>query len=143
MMAAEASLNSDAVWPAVMSKGILELCRVANAPDGLPLLQTYREYIVRPASSETQKGLAKPADANARPDSRSTGAVPVDSEAESGENPGQELAVEFTLRVTSFSADKLGKELFSDSARLQGVPFGSAGHVDSGPRPVALAQPSL
>ena len=112
MMATEASLNSLAVWPAVMSKGILDLCKVANAPDGLPLLQIYREYIVRPASPEVQKGLANPGNADARADARSAGAVHVDSEAGSGEGSPQELEMEFTLRVTSFSADKLDKVLF-------------------------------
>lgn len=112
MMATELSLNSLAVWPAVMSKGILDLYKVANAPDGLPLLQVYREYTVRPASPEIQKGLANPGDANTRPDSRSAHAVPVDPEAERGEGSHEELAMEFTLRVTSFSADKLDKGLF-------------------------------
>jgi hypothetical protein len=58
MMATESGANCLAVWVAVMSKGILDLCKVAIAPDGLPLLQVYREYMVAPASSETQKGLA-------------------------------------------------------------------------------------
>ena len=111
-MATELSLNSLAGWSAVMSRGILDLCKVANAPDGLPLFQIYREYMLRPASAETQKGLAKPGVANAPADSRSASAVPVDSEAESGDGPAQELAMEFTLRVTSFSADKLDKGLF-------------------------------
>jgi hypothetical protein len=35
-------------WPAVMSKGILDIHKVANA---LPLLQIYREYTVPPASA--------------------------------------------------------------------------------------------
>jgi hypothetical protein len=106
MTATELSLNSLAVWPAVMSKGILDLYKVANAPDGLPLLQIYRGYAVPPASPEIQKGLANPSDA------RSPGAVPVDSEAKTGEGSQQELAMEFTLRVTSYSADKLDKRLF-------------------------------
>jgi hypothetical protein len=89
-----------------MSKGILDLHRVANAPDGLPLLQIYRGYTVPRASPEIQKGLANPGDA------RSPGAVPVDSEAKTGEDSQQELAMEFTLRVTSSSADKLDKGLF-------------------------------
>jgi hypothetical protein len=112
MMAAELSVNSLAVWPAVMSKGIFELCRVANAPDGLPLLQIYRAYMVGPAAAETQKGVANPGVANVPSDSRSGSAVAVDPEAESGDGSTQELGMEFTLRVTSFSADKLDKGLF-------------------------------
>jgi hypothetical protein len=106
MMATELSLNSLAVWPAVMSKGILDLCKVANAPDGLPLLQIYRGYTVPPASPAIQKGLANSSD------TRSPDAVPVDSEAKTGGGSQQELAMEFTLRGNSFSADKLDKELF-------------------------------
>jgi hypothetical protein len=75
MMASELNANAFAVWPAVMSKGILDLCRIANAPDGLPLLQIYQEYSVRPGSDK-------------------------------------ELGFEFTLRITSFSADSLDKQLF-------------------------------
>lgn len=113
MMAVELSVNSVAAWSAVMSRGILDLCKVANAPDGLPLLQIYREYMLRADSEETQKGLAKPGDADARPDPHSTSAVPVDSEAgRRGDGSTQELAMEFTLRITSFSADKLDKGLF-------------------------------
>jgi hypothetical protein len=81
MMAVELGANSLAVWPAVMSKGILDLCKVANAPDGLPLLQTYQEYIKRPAPSEAEKGLANRGDANALANSGSAGAVPVDAGA--------------------------------------------------------------
>jgi len=105
MMATELSLNSFAVWPAVMSKAILDLCEVANAPAGLPLLQIYREYTVPPGSPAIQKGLANPGDA------RSLGSIPVGSEAKTGEGSQRELA-EFTLRVTSYSADKLDKRLF-------------------------------
>ena len=112
MMATELSLNSFAVWPAVMSKGILDLCKVANAPDGLPLLQIYRGYTVPPTAPEIPKGFANPGHADGPADSRSVGTVPVDSEAKSGEGSGQELATEFTLRVTSFSADRLDKRLF-------------------------------
>ena len=75
IMASELNVNSFAIWPAVMSKGILDLCRIANAPDGLPLLQIYQEYSVRPGSDK-------------------------------------ELGFEFTLRITSFSADSLDKQLF-------------------------------
>ena len=57
MMATEANANSDAVWPAVMSKGILDLCKIASTPDGLPLLQTYQEYIVRPGSPDKELGF--------------------------------------------------------------------------------------
>ena len=124
MMATELSLNSLAVWPAVMSKGILDLCRVANAPEGLPLLQIYREYTVGPASPEIQKGLANPGNPNVGADPRSAGPVPGDSEAKSGEGSRQELVMEFTLRVTSFSADKLDKGLFQ-------IPAGyKESHVD-------------
>ena len=125
MMAVEAGANSLADWPAIMSKGILDLCKVANAPDGLPLLQVYREYMVAPASSETPKGLANQGDAKARVDSGSAGTVPVDSAAPSGEGSRQELGVEFTLRITSFSADKLDKGLF------QIPPSYTESHVDS------------
>ena len=124
MMATELSLNSLAVWPAVMSKGILDLCKVGNAPDGLSLLQIYRGYAVAPASPEMQKGLASPGNANAGANPRSAGAVPVDSEAKTGEGSRQELVSEFTLRVTSFSADNLDKGLFQ-------IPSGyKESHVD-------------
>jgi len=112
MMATESSLNSLPVWPAVMSKGILDLCKVANAPDGLPLLQIYGEYTVPPVAPEIPKGVANPGNADAQTDSRSAGTAPADSEAEGGERSGKQLATEFTLRVTSFSADKLDKGLF-------------------------------
>jgi len=125
MMAAEAGANSLAIWPAVMSKGILDLCKVANARDGLPLLQVYRVYTVAPASSETQKGLANQGDAKARVDSGSAGTVPVDSAAPSGEGSRQELGMEFTLRITSFSADKLDRGLF------QIPPSYTESHVDT------------
>ena len=126
MMATELSLNSLAVWPAVMSKGILDLCKVGNALDGLPLLQIYREYAVGPASPEMQKGsaIASPSNANAGAAPRSAEAVAVDSEAKSGEGFRQQLVSEFTLRVTSFSADKLDKGLFQ-------IPAGyKESHVD-------------
>jgi len=125
MMATESGANSLAVWPAVMSKGILNLCKVANAPDGLPLLQVYRDYVVAPASSETQKGLANQGNANARVDSGSAGTVPVDSATPSGEGSRRELGMEFTLRITSFSADKLDRGLF------QIPPSYTESHVDT------------
>jgi hypothetical protein len=127
MMAAEVGANSLAVWPAIMSKGILDLCKVANAPDGLPLLQVYQvfdDHMVAPASSETQKGLANQGDANARVDSGSARTVPVDSAAPSGAGSHQELGMEFTLRITSFSADKLDRGLF------QIPPTYTESHVD-------------
>ena len=124
-MAAEAGANSFADWPAVMSKGILDLCKVANAPDGLPLLQVYRTYMVAPASSETPKGLANQGDAKARADSGSAGTVSVDSAAPSGDGSRQELGMEFTLRITSFSADKLDRGLF------QVPPSYTESHVDT------------
>jgi len=111
MMAVESGVNSLAVWPAVMSKGILDLCKVANAPDGLPLLQIYREYAVA-SPSEAQKGAANRGKDDALADSGATGAVPVDSEAQSGEGPPQKLVTEFTLRITSFSPNTLEKGLF-------------------------------
>jgi hypothetical protein len=106
MMGTELSLNSLAGWPAVMSKGILDLCKVANAPDGAPLLQIYREYAVPLSPPAIQNPSASPSDA------RSPGAVPANSAAKIGEDSQQELATEFTLRITSFSADKLDKGLF-------------------------------
>lgn len=57
MMASELSANSFTVWPAVMSKGILDLCKIANAPDGLPLVQTYQEYGVKPGSPDKELGF--------------------------------------------------------------------------------------
>ncbi len=57
MMATELKANSDTVWPAVMSKGILDLCKVAQAPDGLPLLQIYQEYMVKPGSPDKELGF--------------------------------------------------------------------------------------
>ena len=55
MIATELSLNFFVGWPAVMSKDTLELCKVANAPDGLLLLQIYREYTVRPVSPRSER----------------------------------------------------------------------------------------
>src|SRR5262252_3594164 len=65
-----------------------------------------------PSRRRYQKGVANPGNADAPTDSRSARTAPADSEAESGERSGQQLATEFTLRVTSFSADKLDKGLF-------------------------------
>lgn len=57
MMATELKANSDTVRPAVVSKGILDLCKVAQAPDGLPLLQIYQEDMVKPGSPDKELGF--------------------------------------------------------------------------------------
>ena len=94
----------DPVWAPWMTKGTLDLYRTARIPNGLPMLQTFSQRAL--LTQQRQAAVRGNQQSQAGPNG--TASKP----STPGGSTNNVLLVEFTFRVTSYSAQTLDDSLF-------------------------------